>query len=455
MATTSLWEVHQRLDKVIKYTTNIEKTKNQEYAEGLYQSLHNVVEYVKSDFKTEKQYYVTGVNCNEETALQDMIFTKGRFGKTRGILAYHGFQSFAEGEVTPEQAHEIGVKLAEELWGDKFEVIVSTHVNTNHIHNHYVLNSVSFVDGKKYRNNRRTYALMRRTSDDLCREYGLSVIEEKPCGKLKIDYTKYYNSYIQKNDYYTTTKEDIDFAVQQAYSYNNFEKILKEMGYTVTIRAGKISLCRPPYKRNIRIERSFGEEYSIQNIEERIMNTETTRLYFPKKNRTRKGYTGRIKEKIQIDRGSLYRLYLHYCYILKVFPNNKNTRTKMTPKMRAEIKKMREISDEIRFICRNKIKTTMDLFSYKNNVVCELKNQMKLRNTLRRKRQKETEPEIRQKLCDEILVLSDKIKYLKQEVEYCEKIKNQNQKIKENIGEIEKNEREKQQDKNKEGGKEK
>ena len=123
--------------------------------------------------------------------------------------------------------------------------------------------------------------------------------------------------------------------------------------------------------------------------------------------------------------------------------------------MRAEIKKMREISDEIRFICRNKIKTTMDLFSYKNNVVCELKNQMKLRNTLRRKRQKETEPEIRQKLCDEILVLSDKIKYLKQEVEYCEKIKNQNQKIKENIGEIEKNEREKQQDKNKEGGKEK
>lgn len=450
MATTSLWEVHQRLDKVIDYTTNIDKTKNKEYADNLYQSLHNVIEYAKSDFKTEKQFYVTGINCNEETALQDMIFTKKQFGKTKGILAYHGFQSFAEGEVTPQIAHEIGVKLAEELWGDKFEVIVSTHLNTNHVHNHFLLNSVSFVNGRKYRNNRKTYALMRRTSDDLCKEYNLSVIEEKPCGTLKIDYTKYYNSYIQKNDYYTTTKEDVDRAIKMAYSYNNFEKILEEMGYTVTIRAGKISLCRPPYKRNIRIERSFGEEYSIKNIEERIMNTESTRLYFQK--RTKRRYTGRIKKQIQYDRGSLYRLYLYYCYILKIFPNNKNTRTKMTPKMRAEIKNMREISDEIRFICRNQIKTTMDLFSYKNNVVCELKEQMRLRNTLRRKRQKETEPNARQQMCDEILVLTDKIKYLKQEVEYCEKIKNQNQKIKENMEEIEKNESEKEKIKTKKEG---
>lgn len=440
MATTSLWEVHQRLDKVIDYTTNVEKTKNKDYNIDLYKSLHNTIEYVKADFKTEKQYYVTGINCTIQNAMEDMVLTKKHFGKTKGILAYHGFQSFAEGEVTASQAHEIGVKLAEELWGDKYEVLVSTHLNTNHFHNHFLLNSVSFVDGKKYRNDRETYSLMRKTSDDLCREYGLSVIEEKPCGKLKIDYAKHYNSYIQKNDYYTSTKNDVDFAIKQAYSYKNFESILKKMGYTITIRANKISLCRPPYKRNIRIERSFGEEYSIYNIKERIMNTETERIaVFEKYKKTRK-YTGRIKNQIKIDRGSLYRLYLHYCYILRVFPKNQTYR--ITPKMRDDIKKMNEISNKIRFLCRNKIKTTKELFLYKRLVTDELKTQMKIRNTLRRKRQKETDPEIRQKICDEILNLSNKIKFLKQEVGYCQKIEEQSQKIKENMKELQEKENE-------------
>lgn len=441
MATTSLWKVENRLDKVIKYTTNIEKTKNKDYEANLYKSLHNVVEYAKADFKTEKQFFVTGINCNADTALQEMILTKKHFGKEKGILAFHGFQSFAEGEVTPEQAHEIGVKLANELWGDQYEVVVSTHLNTKCYHNHFVVNSVSFTNGKKYRNTVENYALMRRLSDDLCREYNLSVLEEKVCGK--IDYTKYYNSYIQKSDYYTTTKEDVDFAIKQAYSYKNFETILGKMGYTITIRANKISLCRPPYKRNIRIERSFGVEYSITNIKERIMNTEMKRVPFLEGCRRSRRYTGRIKKQIRIDRGSLYRLYLHYCYVLRVFPKKKNTRVKFTPEMRKEIKKMEEISDEIKFLCRNKIKTTEELFSYKNLVTDELKSQMKSRNIVRRRRQKEKSPEKRQRLCDEILELSNKIKYLKQEVLYCEKIGEQNQKIKENLKEMQEQEKEK------------
>lgn len=442
MATTSLWKVETRLDKVIKYATNEDKTTNIEFEQEIYKSLHNTIEYAKADFKTEKQFYVAGINCTPQNALQEMILTKKHFGKEKGILAYHGFQSFAEGEVTAEQAHEIGVKLAEELWGDKYEVIVATHLNTKHYHNHFILNSVSFVDGKKYINNRENYAMMRKISDDLCREYGLSVIEEKPCGKHNIDYTKYYNSYIQKSDYYTTTKDDVDFAIKKAYSYKNFETILEKMGYTITIRANKISLCRPPYKRNIRIERSFGIEYSIQNIKERILNTEIVRVPFLEDYRKPKRYVGRIRNQIKIDRGGLYRLYLHYCYLLRVLPKNKNTRYKMTPKMRAEAKKMKEISNEIKFLCRNKIKTTKELFSYKKLVQDELKNQMKYRNSLRRKRQKETDPKIRQKLCDDILDLSNKIKYLKQEVVYSEKIEEQSQKIKDDMKELQKQEKE-------------
>ena len=136
-----------------------------------YYEIHKVLDYAKQDYKTEQQYYVTGINCNEETAYKDMIQTKKHFRKEKGILAYHGFQSFAEGEVTAKIAHEIGVRLAEELWGDKYEVLVSTHLNTNHIHSHFVINSVSFVDGKKYINNRENYAMMRKISDELCKEY--------------------------------------------------------------------------------------------------------------------------------------------------------------------------------------------------------------------------------------------------------------------------------------------
>lgn len=432
MATTSLWKVEARLDKVLKYISNIEKIKNKNYTNDLYRSLHNTIEYAKADFKTEKQFYVTGINCNEKTALQDMILTKKHFGKEKGILAFHGYQSFAEGEVTVEQAHRIGIRLAEELWGDKYEVVVSTHLNTKHLHNHFVINSVSFVDGKKYRNTIENYAMMRKISDELCSEFNLSVVEEKVCGK--IDYTKYYNSYIQKSDYYTTTKEDIDYAIKQAYSYKNFQTILEKMGYSITIRSNKISLCRPPYKRNIRIERSFGEEYSIANINERIMSTDNDKLSLLKTYRKPKSYTAKSNIfKTQIDRGSLYRLYLHYCYILKVFPKKEQYRVKISPELRKEIKNMNEISEEIRFLCKNKIKTIKDLSEYKVLVINELKIQMKNRNSLRRKRQNEKDPVIRQKLCDDILDLTDKINYLKQEAMYCEKIESQNQKIKINM----------------------
>ena len=433
MATTSIWKVGKRLDKVIKYTTNPEKTEDKNYSESWYRDLHNTVEYIKADFKTEKQFYVTGINCSEDNALEEMKATKKKFGKERGILAYHAFQSFADGEVTPEQAHKIGIQLAEELWGDRFEVIVSTHLNTKHIHNHFVLNSVSFVDGKKYRDNRSTYAIMRRTSDEICRENNLSVIEEKPCGKLNIDYSKYYSSYLQRDDYHTLVKADVDFAIKQAYSYNNFEDILIDMGYTITIRAGKISLCKPPYKRNIRITRAFGEEYSMDNIEERIMSNTS---YIPLLAKSKiKRYKGKNRKSIRYDRGSLYRLYLYYCYMFKVFP--KNNRIKLSENMKKEVRKMEQMSNEIKFICRNKIKSTDELFSYKKNLAEELNNQMKERCKLRRNREKCQDSEERQKICNEILVVSDKINYLKKEVKLCEDVRKRNITMKENIRKIE------------------
>ena len=101
---------------------------------------------------------------------------------------------------------------------------------------------------------------MRKVSDDLCLEYGLSIVDEKNIKKNKIDYSKFYSSYTQKTTYYSIVKEDVDFAIKQAKNYEDFKRILNKMNYQIRVRANKLSLLKPPYKRNIRIERSFGEE---------------------------------------------------------------------------------------------------------------------------------------------------------------------------------------------------
>lgn len=178
IATTGIWKIEKRLDNVIDYTTNIEKTINSDYGKDNYYDLHNVIDYVEADYKTEKQFYVSGVNCNPKTALEEMTITKEQYGKTGGILGFHAFQSFAEGEVTPEQCHAIGVRLAEEMWGDRFEVVVSTHLNTNHYHNHFVINSVSFKDGKRYYDKRETYAELRRLNIG-CLVTSIAILIEK------------------------------------------------------------------------------------------------------------------------------------------------------------------------------------------------------------------------------------------------------------------------------------
>ena len=246
MAVTKIWKIEKRLDNVVDYVVNEKKTND-----ASYYNLHRAVEYAKASYKTEEQLYVTAINCDRDCIVQEMMETKRIFEKEDGILGYHAFQSFSQGEVTPEQAHKIGVQLAEELWGDRFQVVVTTHLNTNCIHNHFVLNSVSFVDGLKYYNNRETYALMRQTSDNICREHSLKVLEEKPCGKFKIDYTKYCKNYFEKSNYHTTAKQDIDYAIAQTDTYKEFENLMKKMNYELIYRAGKLSIRKEPYKKNI------------------------------------------------------------------------------------------------------------------------------------------------------------------------------------------------------------
>lgn len=429
MAVTSIWKIQSRLDKVLAYTTNELKTKNDSY--GLsYQNNHNLSEYIGADYKTEKQYYVSGINCLKETAYEEMMITKKQYLKEDGIQGFHIIQSFKEGETTPELAHKIGVELAEELFGDRFEVVVSTHLNTNHYHNHIVINSVSFKDGKRYYDNYSNYALLRKTSDLICEEHNLSVLSEKPT-KAKIDYEKIYNGHVVKSNYYTTTKEDIDSAIRQASSYRNFIEILKMMKYEIFFRSGKISLRRYPYKRNIRIQRAFGEEYSIDKIKERILEFYTKPVYFSSEYSKRKiNYKGeKLKNKTKPK--GIYKLFLYYCYLLKVFPKRKSNKY-ISPELRAEIKKMDKYAKETRLLGSNKIETTEQLSFYRNSLANEISNLKAQREDLYYdiKRKKEVD---KLEIQNKITRLSKQINNLKSKEMMCDDIKNRIPIIKEQM----------------------
>lgn len=240
-----------------------------------------------------------------DTAFYEMKNVKKQFFKTGGIECFHAIQSFAEKEVTPEQAHEIGIKLAEELWGDRFQVIVSTHLNTDNIHTHFVLNSVSFLDGKRFCNTKKDYANMRKTTDRLCEDYGLSVLKQE----------EKYNKYATSSLYKELMKDSIDYAIENAKNYNEFIKILHDLDYIVTDKNNTLSIRRDPYKRNTRIERQFGNKYSIENIYKRILETQPLFPYTPNPqaliNRTFQKYNN-MKETHFQNKSSILGLIFHY-----------------------------------------------------------------------------------------------------------------------------------------------
>ena len=163
MAVTSIWRVNGWLGKLVIYVENPEKTGNPSYvpqgtAGGKTGGLEDVIQYAMNSSKTQKaeeqaevlRNFVSGINCHPATAREEMLAVKKRFGKETGTVAYHGYQSFAPGEATPEMAHEIGIKLAQRLWGDQYQVVVATHLDReSHLHNHFVVNTVSFQDGIK------------------------------------------------------------------------------------------------------------------------------------------------------------------------------------------------------------------------------------------------------------------------------------------------------------------
>ena len=423
MAVCEIWDVRGRLDHPIDYAENPEKTANPKYTEADLQAMVDVMEYATNKDKTEQRYFVTGVNCDPTTARDEMMIAKSQWNDESEIVCYHGFQSFKHGEVTPEQAHEVGVKLAKKMWGDRFQVIVATHLNTDCLHNHFVVNSISFTDGKHYHDNKANLRLLRQRSDELCREYALSVIEQ-PSGKKK-PYALYQ---AEKNGMPTrdnVTRQAVDEAISKSFTLKDFDRIMAEMGYRVSFDPNRKywTVIGKGWKRPKRLYK-LGENYTNEKIMERITENSYAVKFsrFAEPQRTVKVF--RVKGSLKAAKkiGGLRGLYLHYCYKLGILPKNKKPNyARLHYLLKDDLMKMEAITQETRLLCRNRIDTVEQLLSYKGSLETEKTDLLQKRKELYSKSRKtggEEKEAIRSQLSD----LSKRLSVIRKEVRLCEGI---------------------------------
>ena len=452
MATTSIWRVKGWLGKVVVYVENPDKTTNPKFytdedmTEQDEQELSDVIRYAVNSRKTQKadnedcavvHRFVSGINCSPSTARDEMLAVKKRFGKENGTVAYHGYQSFAPGETTPEMAHEIGMKLAARLWGDRYQVIVATHLDKeNHLHNHFVLNTVSFVDGIKYHRTKKDYHDMQTVSDELCREYRLSVIENPQYGKGK-QYGEWRAEQEQRPTWRGLIRTDIDEAIRQAMTERQFFDALRKRGYAVKV--GKDISVRPPGKeRFVRLMRNFGEDYSLDNIRKRILSQgrPERRTSEQKPVILRVRLIGSLKTARKLT--GFRALYVHYCYLLGIFPKNRpqQNRKRLHFLLREDLLKLDAITAETRLLAGHRIDTAEQLFSYQSEVkdkIIVLTAERKQLYKLQRTAVVKADPEKSAEIKDRISALSKELATLRKEVSLCDDIAERSGVIKEKI----------------------
>ena len=410
------------------------------------QELSDVIRYAVNSRKTQKadnedctvvHRFVSGINCSPSTARDEMLAVKKRFGKENGTVAYHGYQSFAPGEATPEMAHEIGMKLAAHLWGGRYQVIVATHLDKeNHLHNHFVLNTVSFVDGIKYHRTKKDYHDMQTVSDELCREYRLSVIENPQYGKSK-QYGEWRAEQEQRPTWRGLIRADIDEAIRQSMTERQFFDNLRKKGYEVKI--GKDISVRPPGKeRFVRLIRNFGEDYSIEQIRRRILSQTRAekKPSAPTRQMIRIRLFGSLEKTRKIT--GFRALYFHYCYLLGIFPKNKSNQNKRRLHflLREDLRKLDDITAETRLLVRNRIYTAERLFSYQSELkdkITALTADRKQLYKLQRTAAVKADPEKAAEIKDQISALSKELAALRKEVSLCDDIAERSGVIKEKI----------------------
>ena len=360
MAYDKIITLHGRMDHCLDYVLNEEKT-----------GLATALAYVENPAKTHR--LVTGINCEVETALSDMRATKRRWDKTGGVLGYHIIHSYAPGEVTPDEAHAAGVEFAQRLLGDKYEVVVATHVDRAHLHCHIVFNSVSFMDGKKYRSDFQSYfGDLRGTSNEVSRERGLSVIEPMGHGK---HYTEWAAEKQGRSTVMGLVRQDIDAAIAESYTFNSFLAALRRQGYTIKYGTNvKHTAVSPPGSEYVFRLNSMGAGYTEADIRERLtaaqkgipyeMPTEPTPPLpmvrpIPQ---TRKRYTVRgnaIPYQPRRKLRGFRALYMRYLYLLGGYRRPRRSVPSLA--IRREVTKLQRYQKQFRFLLQYRIETDSQL----------------------------------------------------------------------------------------------
>ena len=435
MAVTKIWAIKDSLSRVVDYAANPNKT--------IFSDLQKVIHYAENESKTadenEKICYVTGVNCNAKTAFNEMISVQKRYNKCTGNVAYHAYQSFKTGEVTPEQCHRIGVELAKNMWSADYQVLVATHFNTGTYHNHFVINSVNMWNGRKFDCNKKAYYKFRVLSDELCEKEGITV-NKNPKGK-----TTRSMFFAEKNGEptkYNLMRLAIDYAVSISYSPTEFVRVLKKQGYIVNLNPDlKYATIRSVNdKRNTRLYR-LGEEYDREQIFRRMKENdvwEVSANYNAFIKITKQKY---IQPKRYFFNGSfaktkkvtgLKALYLYYCYRLGYLPKKKPHKP-LSPEMREAIRKLGRYSQQITLIYKERLNTLDDVnvfISMSTEQIKMLNNERKhIYNKLRRCTEEDTKAELISKRNDYTAV----IRRIRRDVKTAKSIIEDNPKIKQNI----------------------
>ena len=433
MAVTKIWNIRGKADSPLEYIANPEKTQR-EFTESERQALADVIAYAANEDKTEKLFYTTGINCSVEFARDQFDTTKLRFGKTRGNVAYHAYQSFAPGEVTPDEAHAIGVQLARELWGDRFQMVVATHVNSHCVHSHIVINSVSFRDGKKFHDCRDTYRQLREASDRICLEHGLSIVDN-PRGR-GVDQYLYKMEKAGMPTRYNVARQAIDEAVALSLNIDEFKSELRRRGYNYRFDPQRKywTVTPPGWKKSIRIHQ-LGPDYTRESIERRIyendpaVRTERLRQSYRMPNH----YNLRRRIDRIMGRTGLEKLYLRYCYELGYLPKYRQNPTRLHIVLKEDLLKCDQYSEQAKLLSKYHVNTDEDLSLLMERIdvkMQELSSQRDERRLIAKRVLPAAETD---KAREEAKELTREIRELRHEAKVCREVQDRSGHVRENL----------------------
>lgn len=350
MAYDKIIPIRRRLDHCLAYAANEHKT-------DLAAALH----YIGNERKTAPPHadsLQTGINCTVETAYAEMQTTKRRWDKCGGILGYHIIHSFAPGEVTPQEAHAVGVEFARRLLGERYEAVVATHLDREHLHCHIVFNSVSLVDGSKYRSDFKSYfGTLRGTSNTVSRERGLSVIEPEHEGR---HYTEWDAEKHSRPTVRGMVRADVDAALLRARSFSDFLIRLRAQGYEVRTQGKYLAVKPSGSSRYVRLK-SLGEDYTEAAIRARLAVPRAERQLPQPDKPPRKVKRYRVYAPMPPHKRvkGFHALYLYYVYLLRGKTPKRSRPVPFT--IRQEAAKLHRYQRQFRFLRENRIETVQEL----------------------------------------------------------------------------------------------